>query len=395
MTLSLLALAALAAPEPQLIVQLKPGADPVTVAALANVTLRATTPNAPFALYGVSSGTAEAAQMRLVADAAHVVWAEDNAEVGSPENAAVRGGAIQKGSSLGVIGGRTALVQRNANALAQVDWSAALAASPGRMVRLAVLDTGLSRSQTGLWAKVDLSMDAFGGDADDAAVGIDTNGNGIKDEAVGHGTMVAGIVDAVAPQVRLVVAKIADSDGRATAWSVVQGLAFAANAGAEVANLSMGSAEPVAAFNDMAEWCESKGLLVVAPAGNAGTDRLWYPARSSKALSVAGLTATNVKAGFSNYEGGVDASAPAVGIVSQWWDGGLAAWSGTSFAAPFVSGGLADCLRRTNRRSPSSLVRAVTDSGQNVDRLNDKKLKDRIGPLLDIASLDRKLQGKP
>ena len=389
------ALPAFGAAEAQLVVQLKPGADPAAVAKRDGVALRGVTAGAPFALYAVTSGNALDAQKRLAADAANVAWAEDNAEAQNPETSSAKGSSVQKGSSLSVVGDRNAVVAKDASALAQVGWNAGLAASAGRTVRLAILDDGLSRKQTALWAKVDASFDAFGGVADDASTGIDSNGDGVKDAAVGHGTMVAGIADAVAPNVRLVIAKVADSDGRATAWTIVQGLAFAATHGAEIANLSMGSVAAVAAFNDVAEWCAGQGLLVVAAIGNGGAEGAWYPSRSPKALCVAGVDAVGLKAGFSNWDGGADAAAPAVGIVSQYYDGGLAAWSGTSFAAPFVAAGLADCLRRTTPQTPASLVKAVNASGRNIDGLNAKAYKSKLGTLLDIAALNVKLKGKP
>ena len=395
--LLLLSLAALlptlAKAEAQLIVQLQPGANAQTVATRAGVALRGVTPNAPFALLGVTSGTAADAQRRLQSDSANVVWAEDNAEAQNPESAAAKNPTVRKGSSLSAIGDRHAVVERNANALGQVGWSAMLAAAPGRTVRIAILDNGLSRRQTALWSKVDASLDTTGGNADDIPMGIDSDRDGTPDAAVGHGTMIAGIADAVAPQVRFVIAKVADSDGHATAWSVVQGLAFSANAGAEVANLSMGSAQAIAAFNDVAEWCDSKGLLVVAPSGNAATGRAWYPARSSKALCVVGLNADNTLASFSNWDGHATASAPAVGITGQWWNGEMGIWSGTSFSAPFVAAGLADCLRRTSRQSPRTLIRAVNSSGTNIDRLNNR-YKGEIGMLLNIVALDRALRSK-
>ncbi|RYG23080.1 hypothetical protein EON82_15130 [bacterium] len=395
MTLSLLAFAAVALPEPQLIVQLKPGADPAAVAARAKVVLRDVTPNAPFALYGVTSGTADAAQLRLMADTTSVLWAEDNVEAQNPETTASRTSPTYKGSSLSVIGDHDTLVARNTNSLAQVGYSPALAASTGRTVKLAILDSGLSRKQTGLWSKVVASYDVTGGNADDAPAGIDSSRNGIADEAVGHGTMVAGIVDTVAPQVKLVIAKIADSDGRSNGWSIVRGMAFAVTNGAEIANLSLGSVQSIAAFNDVSEWAETKGLLVVAPSGNGGTDRSWYPARSSHALCVGGLNPDDTKACFSNWDSALDSSAPAVGLTSQWWDGGLGKWSGTSFAAPFVAGGLADCLRRTSsRRSPGYLVDVVKSTGRNVDRLNSK-YKGKMGTVVNIMSLNRKLTGSP
>jgi len=135
-------------------------------------------------------------------------------------------------------------------------------------------------------------------------------------------------------------------------------------------------------------------MLVVAPSGNGAAGSAWYPGRSSKALCVGGLNGDSTKASFSNWDGALDSSAPAVGITSQWWDGGLAAWSGTSFSAPFVAGGLADCLRRTNaRQRPQDLIKAVTDSGRNVDNLN-RNYKGEMGTVLDIQSLNKKLAGR-
>lgn len=382
---ALFTLATFAAPEPRLIVQLAPGVSPATVASRAGVALRDVAPNAPFALFGVTSGTLAAAQTRLRQDIKNVVWAEDDVAVRSPED-------VAKGGSMSVIGDRTALVKKNTSALAQIDWTSTLANSTGRTVRLAVLDNGLSRKHASLWAKVDASYDVFGGTADDAPMGVDSSGNGKKDEALGHGTMVAGVVDMVAPKVRLVIAKVADADGRATSWTLVKGIAFAVSQKAEVANVSLGSPDALTAFNDVAEWAETKGLLVVAAIGNAGSDRAWYPARSSKALCVAGVGADDTKAAFSNWDSAADASAPAVGIVSQFWDGGLGIWSGTSFASPFVAAGVADCLRRSpTPKAPSSLRRWVTESGQSVDSLN-KKYKGKMGTLLSILNLSSRVR---
>ena len=378
--------------ETQYIVQLKPGADPAAVAKRDNVILRSFTPNAPFALYAVNKANARGAEARLAADKASVLWVEDNDDAQNPESEA-KSKAIRKGSGLSVIGDRKALVTANMDALKQIDWSSTLADSTGRVVKLAILDNGLSRNQKALWSKVDASFDSFGGDADDKPMLVDSNGDGEYDVAVGHGTMVAGIADTVAPNVRLVIAKIADSDGHATAWSVIQGLAFAVNSGAEVANLSMGSPTAIPAFSDVSEWCDSKGLLIVAAAGNAAQGRAWFPARSSRSLCVAGLNADYTKADFSNWESTVDSSAPAVGLTSQWWDGSLAIWSGTSFAAPFVSATVADCLRRAKPFAPGQLLRKVTLSGLLIDTMNPK-YKGQLGKLLDFAAFDKLIKAK-
>jgi len=380
--------------EPQFIVRLRPNIDPAAVAARANVELLDSTPDAPFALFRVSSGTARAAWVRLMSDRDEVAWVRFNEGAQNPETTSIRNSITLKGSSLSVIGGHDDLVAQNENVLAQVDWSAALADSDGRTVRLAILDNGLSRKQAGLWEKVDASMDVTGGDADDVETGIDSDGNGVPDEAVGHGTMVAGLADTVAPKVRLVIAKVADSDGIASAWSVVKGLAFAVNSGAEVANVSLGSPRAFAAFSGVADWCDSKGLLIVAPIGNAGENQAWYPARSPKALCVAGLNSDDTKASFSNWDCGADSAAAAVGITSQWSDGCMGTWSGTSFSSPIVAAGIADCLRRTSPKSNHLLIWATNETGRNVDPLN-YGYRGKIGTVLDIIGLDRYLQGRP
>lgn len=55
------------------------------------------------------------------------------------------------------------------------------------------------------------------------------------------------------------------------------------------------------------------------------------------------------------------------------------------------SGAVADCLRRTNVQRPKDLVKAVADTGRNIDPLNDKKLKGKLGGELDVVALNAKI----
>ena len=207
--------------------------------------------------------------------------------------------------------------------------------------------------------------------------------------------MVAGIVDQIAPKVRLVIAKVADSDGNATAWSLIQGLAFAVTHGAEIANVSLGSPNQIAALTDVMDWCESNHLLVVAAIGNSNLREAFYPARISKVVCVAGLNPDDTKADFSNWEGSVRSSAPATGIVSQWWDGEMGVWDGTSFAAPMVAASLADCLRRKSGPVVLNTLRdAVKSSGGDLDALNPD-YRGELGTLLDFQNLNAVLGSFP
>ncbi len=375
--------------ERMLILRLAPGASPTLIASRYQIKLLDRTPNAPFALYrAMSASHAARVQLRMASDA-QIVWAEDNAGVATPENQRSAATRPKKGGSVPAVGDRAKLVQVNSGYLTQVNWTSGIASAAGRTVRIAVLDNGLSQAQTALWSKVVASVNLIepGLPAYDAPRSTDSNGNGFLDEAVGHGTMVAGLVDVVSPQSKLVIARVADSDGNATAWTLIKGLAFAATAGAEIANVSLGSLAQIPALNDTLDWCEEQHLLVVASIGNDAIEGAAYPARSNKTVCVVGLDAASAKATFSNWEGRADVAAPAVGLASQFWDGELAAWSGTSFAAPLVTGALAEYVRRSgNRLSPELMRIALENSVDNIDAINPG-FRGELGGRLNIARL--------
>ena len=199
--------------------------------------------------------------------------------------------------------------------------------------------------------------------------------------------MVAGIVDQVSPQSQLIIARVADSDGAATTWRLIKGLAFAAVNGAEIANVSLGTLSQIPAMADVIDWTTTQNLTVVAAAGNNATNDLCYPARVRNAIAVGGLTATNTRASFSNWDRKIGVSAPAVGIASYDWTGNITIWSGTSFATPMVSGAIAEYLRFSRRTgTPSRISSALKSSVTNIDALNPANRRS-LGGLLDVSKL--------
>ena len=89
-------------------------------------------------------------------------------------------------------------------------------------------------------------------------------------------------------------------------------------------------------------------MLVVSSAGNSNLNKITYPAAQAssknKTLSVGSVDLNDVKSTFSNYSGDVSLVAPGENVYAPAPDGRMAAWSGTSMAAPMVSGGLALAL---------------------------------------------------
>jgi hypothetical protein len=373
-----------------LVCRLEPNMDPAIIAAKYNISLVDFTSGAPFALYFVAEENQGDIIGQLMVDNHDVVWFEDEADLVSPET--------EKGSTLPAVGDRSLLYKQNKGVLKQINFNAAVASTSGRTVKVAILDTGLSPFQPALWSKVDASINVVEPalPAYDIPQGQDSNLDGIPDNMTGHGTMIAGIIDQLSPQNHFVIARVANSDGFASSWTIIKGLAFAVTSGAEIANVSMGSLNQIAALSDVIDWCDTNHLVVVAAMGNNGLRTSCYPAKYSNTVSVCGLNPDNTKAIFSNWDGGCDAAGPATGIVSQFWDGSFANWSGTSFSTPMASAIAAEALRHTaGPISPSTIRNGFKKFGNDIDGIN-KPFKGEIGKLLDYTKFIRAyMQGTP
>jgi thermitase len=139
---------------------------------------------------------------------------------------------------------------------------------------------------------------------------------------------------------------------------------IAVGRGASVANLSLGLPGPSCAIQAAVDYARAAGTVVVAAAGNADAGQLDFPAAYAPVIAVAGTDPADRKATFSDYGVAVDVAAPAVGILSTYWDGTYSTWSGTSMAAPFASGiaalayGILGTPTATNGAAVETLVRA-------------------------------------
>lgn len=360
--------AALCGAQANLIARLRPGADPVAIAQQYGITFREQAPGAPFFLFFVPAPLDVHTVQASMLGNANVVWAEDDDLLVMPES--VGGG---KGGTVAVINDRGRAQAMNWGALAQVGFSRTFTQSAGRLTRIAILDTGLAPNCRILWSKTAAQYNAIDsqGMAYDMARNVDSNNNGVKDEGVGHGTFVAGVVDQMSPYCRLVIVRVADSDGNATAWSLIKGVSYAVQKGSEVANISLGSADAVPALGDVLEWARLSGMFCIAAAGNENRNMVYDPAGISKVLAVTGIDGRDVKASFSNFNGDIESCAPATGIRSYGVNGQMTIWSGTSFAAPFVSGALVECLRHLpTRMSTDDIYTRIKDSGRSVDGSN-------------------------
>lgn len=368
----------------EMIAELVPGANAAALGRPYGMQLLDVTDGAPFALYRLPFGVdPETLELQFEQNPA-VVWAEENDDMEMPEHS---GGG--KATVIGAVGDPGAFYQMNAGFLAQVAWIPPASAATIREVDVAVLDTGLSPNQVFLWKRVVASGNfvEVGHPAYDLPMGHNSNGNKFPDEAIGHGTMVAGVIAQMAPHAGLIPVRVADSDGTTTSWRLIEGLVFSVNAGAEIINVSLGSMDRITALSDMLDWVEVRNVLVVAAAGNNAQETDFFPASYSEVISVVALDANDRKAIFSNWEGSVDMCAPGTGIRSFFWDGTMAFWSGTSFSSPIVAAGAAIALEYAKRTyTVEELQNLIETTGTNVDPLNPQ-FADGIGRKLHILRL--------
>jgi len=223
-----------------------------------------------------------------------------------------------------------------------IDWSLAAYHIPnhwkdtrGAGVRVALLDTGIDQSHPDLADAIDDARDF-------------TNSPFGPADRNGHGTHTAGTIAArqnnlgvigVAPDCRLLIGKVLGDDGSGSSANVAAGIDWAADSGADVISMSLGSPEPDDALLAAIERAVAKGKFIIAAAGNDGRDNsINYPARWSGTIAVAAVDASGHLAPFSSRGPEVDIAAPGENILSTWLRGTYAKLSGTSMATPFVAG---------------------------------------------------------
>ncbi|MDN5709323.1 MAG: S8 family serine peptidase [Planococcus sp. (in: firmicutes)] len=162
-----------------------------------------------------------------------------------------------------------------------------------------------------------------------------------------HGTHVAGIIGAahnnrtygtgVAPGAGLLAIDVFE-DELAYTSDVIEGIYYAADAGADIINMSLGNyywSEPYQAAIDYAH---ERGTMVIASSGNDFTDDTHYPSGYENVMAVGSTDRADRFSSFSNYGADQDISAPGTGIWSTIAGGSFASMSGTSMASPVVAG---------------------------------------------------------
>lgn len=200
-------------------------------------------------------------------------------------------------------------------------------------ISVAVIDTGVCMSHEDMVDRVlDTGYDFVDNDDD-------------PEDEMGHGCSVAGIIAAntdngigiagFAPNSSILPVRVLGKNGSGSMADVAAGIVYAADNGADIINLSLGSMVGSQVTEDAVNHAVGKDVTVIASAGNSGGALPGFPARYDNVVAVGAIDPDGSRSSFSNKGG--DIWAPGRDIHTIFLDNGYKALNGTSFSAPYVA----------------------------------------------------------
>lgn len=131
--------------------------------------------------------------------------------------------------------------------------------------------------------------------------------------------------------------KVVNSSGGISFWDGAQAITYATDHGAKVVNMSWGGGGSDSTIQAAINYGFSRGLVLVAAAGNSGNLGVLYPAASDNVIAVGATQSDDARWTGSSYGPQLDVMAPGVGIYSANLAGSYSNFGGTSFASPHVA----------------------------------------------------------
>jgi subtilisin family serine protease len=227
-------------------------------------------------------------------------------------------------------------------------------------VIIAILDTGVDPNHEDLGSKLVPGWNFY-----------DNNSN--TTDLSGHGTAVAGTaaassnnlagVASVAWGCRIMPIRISDPNGMGSTSAMANGLTWAADHGARVANISY-AATGSSTVSSAARYFRNRGGVVTVSAGNSGT--FSTSTDNPDIITVSATTSSDNLASWSNRGNNIDLAAPGTGILTTNRGGGYGSWSGTSFSAPLVAGAAALLISANSGLNASQIEDALEQSADDL-----------------------------
>ncbi|MDB4409296.1 S8 family serine peptidase [Gammaproteobacteria bacterium] len=234
--------------------------------------------------------------------------------------------------------------------------------STGSGITVAILDTGVESGHPDLVSNLVPGWNVASNNSDTSPV-------------MSHGTRVAGVVAAssnnstgvasIAWNAKIMPIRISNESNGQASWSVMaEGFLWAADHGADVANMSYGLSTNSSTINSAAQYLRSKGGLAVVAAGNDNMDRGFSD--NPYLITVAATTSSDARASFSNFGANIDVAAPGSSIYTTNTGGGYRSASGTSYASPATAGVVALIMAANSSLSPDDVEGILESSAVDL-----------------------------
>lgn len=266
-----------------------------------------------------------------------------------------------------------------------------------KRIKVAVVDTGIDYNHPDLKDQIWTNLAELNGKP-----GVDDDGNGYIDDihgydfankdgdpmdGNGHGTHCAGTIGAihdngigvagVMGEVTLVPIKFLSDSGSGSTEQAIEAIDYGVKLGVDIMSNSWGGGEFAQSLMDAISKASDAGIIFVAAAGNDSSNNDKTPHYPSSynlpnIVGVAGLTAQNELADWSNYGSSVHIAAPGKNINSTINGNAYKVFSGTSMATPHVAGVLGLLLSKEGRMSHADLKERLISTADEVSKLRGK-----------------------
>ena len=227
----------------------------------------------------------------------------------------------------------------------------------GRGVKVAVIDTGIDLNHAAFAGHLDtLNMKDFLLNTNSPQEVNASTVAGTYSDGYGHGTATADLILQIAPNAIILPLRVLDGNGGGDVQTIASAISYAVSSGARVINLSLGSNLDSQAVNMAINAAAGYGVAVISASGNSGDTNVLYPAfngygpanvstwQQAASVSVGSTSSNLLKSTFSTYGPHLELVAPGENLKTAFPGNNTVLATGTSFAAPVVSGAVALAL---------------------------------------------------
>ncbi len=183
-------------------------------------------------------------------------------------------------------------------------------------------------------------------------------------DMTGHGTAVADIVHQICPDAQLYAVRVLDRENKGRLSDIVEGIYWCIDHEIDIINMSFGTSKDSEILQSAIAEASAHGIMIVGSAGNGGSESdVEYPAAFEEVIAVGAVDTSAKRTQESATGPEVELVAPGEQILTKSMLGMETVNSGTSMAAPHVTGAAAVLMQQDSEKSSEQIREALKESG--------------------------------